>query len=201
MKQKPRKKSSSAIGATTQTRSATATSAGVEPSAPSSVGRSSFSLMPSAAAQSDEKAKKPTQATPASRRGQSRCAAPQAELAAAAGGSSRRAIRQGDADQREVLHVGAADRDAGRCRRSVSTPATSAMSAITPTPTSAASSVNSIAANGAQSGQRGSPSPPRRARPAAAATAAPAAPDALGQLGTRRRRAGPEEGGGLDIAR
>ncbi len=43
VKQKARKNSSSAIGARTQTRTATAISASVEPSTPSSAGRSSFS--------------------------------------------------------------------------------------------------------------------------------------------------------------
>ena len=51
VKTKPRKNISSAIGAMTQTSSAMATSAAVEPSAPSSSGRSSVSWMSSAIAQ------------------------------------------------------------------------------------------------------------------------------------------------------
>ena len=60
VKRKPRKNSSSAIGAATHTSSATNTSAVVELSAPSCCGRSSFSVTPSAAAQIAEKAMKAT---------------------------------------------------------------------------------------------------------------------------------------------
>ena len=62
VKQKPRKNSSSAIGAATQTSTATKNSAVEESSAPSSCGRSSFSLMPSAAAQMPENAMNATHA-------------------------------------------------------------------------------------------------------------------------------------------
>ena len=61
VKQKPRKNSSSAIGAATQTRTATKNSAVEESSAPSSCGRSSFSSIESAAAHRPEKAMKATQ--------------------------------------------------------------------------------------------------------------------------------------------
>ena len=94
MKQKPRKKSSSAIGATTQTRIDATISASVESSTPSSDGRSSLSVIPSAAAQIAEKTKNPAQATPV--QPTVRQSPPRGirrpNFAAVAGGSSRRAI-------------------------------------------------------------------------------------------------------------
>src|SRR4051812_31706992 len=66
VKKKPRKKNSSAIGATTQTSTATATSAAVDLSTPSCCGRSSSSLTPTACMKTDhtaENTKNPSQAT------------------------------------------------------------------------------------------------------------------------------------------
>ena len=91
VKQKPRKNSSSAIGASTQTSSETATSAAVEPSTPSSSGRSSCSVMSSARPQTVANAKKLTQLTSVQPTAGPGACSRRPNLPGVAGGSSSRA--------------------------------------------------------------------------------------------------------------
>ena len=91
VKQKARKNSSSAIGASTHTSTATATSASVEPSTPSSAGRSSFSVMSSACAQIAENTKKPAQASSVQPTAERSTGRRRPNFPGVAGGSSTRA--------------------------------------------------------------------------------------------------------------
>src|SRR5688572_3067487 len=88
VKQKPRKKSSSATGASTQTSTATATSATVDSSTPSSSGRSSCSSIPSAIDQTVANAKKPNQETSVQPAAGAHAVGRRPNLPGAGGGSS-----------------------------------------------------------------------------------------------------------------
>src|SRR4051812_5171318 len=159
VKQKPRKNSSWAIGAATHTSTATATSAEVESSAPSSFGRSSFCVTFSAAAQIAENTKKASHTAssqPAARRG-------------AVGrrpkslGRGRPAVSQASTTAAKIspaswMNVPAIVTPGGGSLDLTSVPATWTPSATSETPSRAMPSVTSIAANGAQPGQRGRPS-------------------------------------------
>ena len=190
VKQKPRKNSSSAIGASTQTRSATATSAAVDPSTPSSSGRSSFSVMPSAAAQTTEKAKKPTQASSVQPTAGPRRGSRRPNLPGVAGAVEQAREQQRRADQREVLHVGPGDRDA---RRRVASTVSTPGELDDERDHADADDGDEQRAEHRRERRPERPARQRRRRSARRRRLGP--PDALGQLGTRRQRRGTVGGG------
>src|SRR5215217_8497722 len=197
VKQKPRKNSSSAIGAATQTRTATKNRAVEESSAPSSCGRSSFSSIPSAAAQIPENAMNATQA--ASIQPTPRSAATERSPNCAGVGLPAVSLASSQADTISApswKNVPVIVTPGGGSPASTWYPASCAMTVAIVAPRTAIPSVTSIAANGAHGGQAGRSSRGERGA-GSGGTRSGGSPS-----GSSGRRSGSEpEGGGTLVTR